>query len=174
MSQLQMRRNSLAGLPPIPALGEGCSLRRAALADRAGIAAVLAKAFDDPTWDADRVQRELFEDECVHGTLIVVCRDRPVATASVQIQPDRYPRSGVLHWVASDPEHRGKRLGAVVSLAVLHVFVEMGCRDAVLVTDDERLAAIKTYLGLGFQPDPTDESHTARWAAVAEALNKAS
>ena len=173
MSQLQMRRHNLAGLPPIPALGEGCSLRRGALADRAGIAEVLAKAFDDATWDADRVQRELFEDECVHGTFIVVFREKPVATASVQIQPDRYPRSGVLHWVATDPEHRGQRLGAAVSLAVLHVFVEMGCRDAVLLTDDERLAAIKTYLGLGFLPEPTDGSHSERWAAVSAALEAA-
>jgi mycothiol synthase len=72
--------------------------------------------------------------------------------------------------VASDPEHRGKRLGYVVSLAVLHDLRRHGCREAALLTDDPRIPAIKTYLSLGFLPALTDDTHPARWEAVAALL----
>ena len=38
-------------------------------------------------------------------------------------------------------------------LAALYEFARMGLTDAVLETDDDRLAAIKTYQNLGFQPE---------------------
>ena len=44
-----------------------------------------------------------------------------------------------------------------------------------LFTDDERLAAIKTYLDAGFLPvlldDPDGGDHAARWDKVREALS---
>jgi mycothiol synthase len=41
---------------------------------------------------------------------------------------------------------------------------------AVLETDDWRLAAIRTYLRLGFEPDPVEEEHAARWRRVLKIL----
>ena len=60
--------------------------------------------------------------------------------------------TGYLHWVATVPAHAGKKLGSFVSLAVLYKFQQEGCQNAVLETDDHRLAAIKTYLRLDFHP----------------------
>jgi mycothiol synthase len=67
--------------------------------------------------------------------------------------------------------HRGRGLGRLVTLAVLHHLRERGFRMADLSTDDFRLAAIKSYLGLGFVPvyltDPDRiDDHEARWSAI--------
>jgi hypothetical protein len=44
--------------------------------------------------------------------------------------------------------------------------VTEGWRAAWLSTDDFRLAAIRIYLDLGFQPLLTDDSHRERWPEV--------
>ena len=46
----------------------------------------------------------------------------------------------------------------------------MNCQQAALLTDDPRLPAIKTYLNLGFVPEHRDDTHPARWEAVAGRL----
>jgi mycothiol synthase len=169
MSQLFMRRPNLEGLPLLPALPEGyewCELREDELGP---VSALLTLAFEDDSWTAERVHREFLASPDVKKTFIIVCGEKAVATASVQI-PEKSPETGLLHWVASDTEHRGKRLGYIVSLAVLHELARHGCREAALLTDDPRLPAIKTYLNLGFLPVHTDDTHPARWEAVAALL----
>jgi mycothiol synthase len=103
--------------------------------------------------------------------IFVITRDGvPVATASARLDPDRFPGSGYVHWVAADPAQSGRGLGYAATLATLHAFVALGCRDAVLETDDERLPAIRTYRKLGFAPEFADDTHAARWQAVDAAL----
>jgi mycothiol synthase len=161
-----MRRPDLEGLPELSELPQGYELRLLLPGDEAGVASLMARAFDDSAWTADRVLTDLAHDPTVHKTFVIVCGDRPVATASAQLLPDCRPGTGVLHWVASDPVHRGMRLGRIVSLAVLLEFFALGLRDAVLLTDDDRLPAIRTYLGLGFFPECIDDTHPARWEAA--------
>jgi mycothiol synthase len=79
---------------------------------------------------------------------------------------------GYVHMVAVDPSHRGKGLGRALTVAVLRRFRELGYRAATLQTDDFRLSAIRLYLGLGFHPAMTDESHPARWEAVLVQLGR--
>jgi mycothiol synthase len=78
---------------------------------------------------------------------------------------------GNVHMVCALPSHRGRGLGRLVTLAVLHRLRERGFRSADLTTDDFRMAAIKSYLGLGFVPvyrtDPERlDDHEARWSAI--------
>ena len=61
--------------------------------------------------------------------------------------------------VAVVPAHRGKGLGCAVTLAVRHKLRDEGLCAAELLTDDHRLAAIKTYLDVGFEPSLTHENH---------------
>jgi mycothiol synthase len=75
-----------------------------------------------------------------------------------------------VHYVAAAPDHAGKKLGYLASLATLYEFVRLKCKMAVLDTDDYRLPAIKTYLNLGFMPYHRDDTHEARWTAVDAAL----
>ncbi len=167
-----MRRPDLLSLPPLPALPDDYILRLVRPEDTAAVAAVLDRAFADEAWDAARVADTLNEQQGVKKTLVVDFQGRPIATASARLRPDRFPDSGYLHWVAVDPDHQGNRLGFFVSLAVLHTFTKLGCSDAVLETQDHRLAAIKTYLMLDFVPQYPDETHRPRWEAIHAALAK--
>jgi mycothiol synthase len=172
MTKLLMRRPDLLNLPPLPALPDGYALQEMQMKDIAAVSAVLDRAFTDEAWDAVRVAATLNKEQGVKQTLVVDFRGRPVATASARLQPDRFPGSGYLHWVAVDPDHRGQRLGFFLSLAVLHTFGTLGCTDAFLETQDHRLAAIQTYLKLGFLPEYRDKTHQERWATITKATVK--
>ena len=171
MTNLLMRRPDLLHLPPLPALPDGYALRGTQPGDIPALAAVLDRAFADEAWDEARVAATLNEEQGVRQTLVVDFRGRPIATASARLRPDRFPGSGYLHWVAVDPDHQGQRLGFFLSLAVLHTFRTLGCADAVLETQDHRLAAIQTYLKLGFLPEYRDGTHRERWAVIQAALH---
>lgn len=169
MRQLFMRRPELTSLPALWGAPAGYALRPAIPADAEGIAAVMVSAFG-PDWTAERVRQSLLDAPDVKETYVVAHGGEPVATASARIVPDRHPESGYLHWVGTHADHRGKRLGALVSLAALHFFRDAGCRDAVLETDPPRLAAIRTYLNLGFLPEHTDPEHEAAWREITATL----
>lgn len=166
--QLVMRRDDLADLPPVqpPA---GVAVRRATAADAAGIAACLTEAFATP-WDEARVFAALLHAPEVKATFVAVVDGGIVATASAAFQPERHGEVGILHWVAARPGHGGKRLGGLVSLAALHACADLGLVAATLLTDDQRIPAIRTYRRLGFRPFLTHRSHPARWRAVLAAI----
>lgn len=170
MTQLFMRRADLNDLPALPSLPDGYVLRLASDTDADALAALLQAAFDDETWTTDRVRADLLDAPDVVSTFVIDFDGRPAATASARLRPGQFFDSGYVHWVGALPDHAGKRLGFIVSLAVLHEFVRLGCRDAVLETDDFRLPAIKTYHNLGFQPEMRGETHEERWKAVAEKM----
>jgi mycothiol synthase len=94
-----------------------------------------------------------------------------VATASCW-RSARYPvDSAMLHWVGAAPAHGGHGLGTAVSLEALRQGVAEGCRQAFLLTDDFRVAALKTYLRLAFEPVVTHESHRRRWQTILDGLS---
>lgn len=166
MSQLLMRRPDLNNLPPIPPMPSGYALRDYQEGDLEPLAALLKKAFPEMEWTPEKARESLIDDPTVKRTFVITQNGVPVATASARLAPDKFPGSGYVHWVAADPEHKGLGLGYIVSLAALHEFVRLGCKDVVLETDDHRLAAIKTYQKLGFAPEYAHESHTERWAVI--------
>ena len=171
--QLVMRAPAAVWSGAAVDLPSGFSLREANDSDAPELARCLSAAFAGG-WDAARVRRDLLEATDVTATFVVTMQteavERIVATASDREVPDRFPEAGYLHWVAADPALAGRRLGARVSLAAITHSQAAGPRDVVLETDDHRLPAIATYLGLGFAPEYRDPSHPARWAAVFRAL----
>jgi mycothiol synthase len=168
--QLFMKRSDLEGLPPAPALPEGYEVRTAGPADAEAIAAVMASAFG-PEWNGAKVREELFDAPDVPETFVVTAGGVPVATASARFLPEQFPGSGYVHWVGGHADHRGKRLGYAVTLAVLHYFRAQGCHDAVLETDPPRLPAIRVYLSLGFRPVPVTPEHERIWPEILAALD---
>jgi len=173
MSQLFMRRPHLDELLLLPPLPPGYTLTELREEQLIPVAALFRTAFEDASWTPERVHREFVAEVGVKKTFLISYAGSPVAAAAALV-PEKSPETGMLHWVAADPAHRGKRLGYIVSLAVLHEFVRHGCRDAALLTDDPRLPAIKTYQNLGFVPEFRDETHPGRWAAVAEEMARRS
>ena len=77
---------------------------------------------------------------------------------------------GMVHYVAVLPKHRGKRLGFMLVARVLQLLERMGYPDVWLSTDDFRLAAIRVYLELGFEPASAHPSHKERWEIVRHKL----
>jgi len=173
MVHLLMRLADLQSLPPMPELPAGYTLREYRDSDLEPLARTLDLAFDDVEWTPDLLKERLTEAPDVVKTFVIEFEGRPIATASARIMDDKFPGSGYLHWVGVHPDHRGKQLGTVVTIAVLKEFVKLGCKDAVLETQDQRLPAIKTYKNLGFNEDHIHETHPLRWAMIAELLASA-
>ncbi|HLK55252.1 MAG TPA: GNAT family N-acetyltransferase [Chthonomonadaceae bacterium] len=170
MDHLLMRRLDLNDLPPMPELPPGYTLRTYRPDDLEALATLMQAAFEDPKWTPERLREALIDAPDVKTIFVIDYEGKPVASASVRLLPDKYPDSGYVHWVACDPAHRGKGLGYAVTLATLYEFVKLGCKDAVLETDDHRLAAIRVYHRLGFQEEHTAASHLLRWAKIADML----
>jgi GNAT superfamily N-acetyltransferase len=101
------------------------------------------------------------------GSFVATMHGLPVATAQLHLHPDdEYAPLAELGWVAVRPEHRGRRLGSAVCLAVMHYAKVTGYRELFLRTDDGRLPAIRLYLRLGWQPWMRDASSPARWQDI--------
>ncbi len=170
--QLSMRRPSLEGLPALN-LPAGYILRSYRPGDGVHWERIIGESFDwkdrDGRFDKDMRPDYAFRPERV----LFICRgEEPVATASAWFRPMFGKTTGYLHYVGVLPSEWGKALGREVSLACLHRMKEEGRESAVLDTDDFRIAAIKTYLGMGFIPLLKHENQRQRWRDVFENLNR--
>jgi mycothiol synthase len=168
MVSLLMRRPDLDDLPTAPT-----GVELATAADAEGLARLLDASFTSEDWDAARVHQELLDDKSVEDVYLIREREQIVATASARLMPEEHPGAGYLHWVATDPQLRGRGLGRAVTIAVMHRFAADGLTATVLETDDERLPAIKLYLALGYVPQYPDPTHMDRWSKILRALNAA-
>jgi len=169
--QLFMRLPELTDLPAAPPHGPDYALRTAVPADHEQLAELLSEAFGD-RWDAERVAAEFSPGNGVEATYVVVSPAGVVATASARRLPDRYPDAGYVHYVGVRIGDRGRRLGEVVTRRVLAHFVAAGLDQAVLETDDFRLPAVRTYLRLGFVPQPQTPGEARRWSRVLRNLTR--
>jgi len=168
---LLLRRPDLNDLPAL-SLPEGYTLRVGVPEDAEGLASCLQKAFPEMTWTPENATNWLLTEPSVKTVFVIEHDTQIVATASARLLPEEFPGSGYIHWVGGDPEHRGKRLGYLASLATLQEFVRLGCQDAVLHTDDPRIPAIKVYLALGFRPDNWHATHPSRWGRLRHVLGE--
>jgi mycothiol synthase len=158
----------LVDLPEIE-LAEGYAIRSSHEGDGVSWARIVGEAFNDKRFDEARFERAMRRHPAYRpDRIFFACAPDglPVATASAYRKESFGDETGYLHYVAVCPAHAGKRLGAAVSVAALYRFRCEGLRQAVLETDDFRLAAIKTYLRLGFRPLIVHENQPARWGAI--------
>lgn len=168
--QLVMRRADLHDLPPID-LPAGYELRTYQPDDEIAWCEIMNHGLSggpDKLWTVERCRERLIERPqfSVDALYFVTVDDRPVASACAWREPVDDFETGYVHMVCALPEHRGKGLGYIVTLATLRHFAERGFRSAVLNTDDFRLAAIRTYLNLGFVPTYDHPSHAGRWVDI--------
>lgn len=163
LPQLVMRRADLSGLPELR-LPEGYTLRSFRPGDEPHWERIVAAAFG---WNRS-FGREIRSHFCFRPerVLFVCAGDIPVATACAWQEPEWEDNCGYLHMVGVDPDHAGRGLGHAVSLAALERMALDGKTQAVLETDDFRLAAVKTYVKLGFRPVAGTERLDARWREV--------
>jgi len=148
---ITMRRATLNGVPAMPILAAPLVVRRAQVEEAGDLAVLLGHAFEAENWDAASTERELFRDETVRATLVAAAEGRLVATASLQIRPD-IPECAWVRWVATDLDRRRQGLARALVIGVLAMAGQAGCREARLRTQTDRLAGIRLYLQLGFEP----------------------
>jgi len=168
-----MKRTGLDGLPDV-VLRDGYTLRSSQPGDGAHWARIINEAFGGLDWDASNFERVMVQHPAYRADRILfVCAPDgvPCATASAYRQERFGPDVGYLHFAGVCPEHAGKKIGYSVSLAVLHKFRNEGLGCGLLDTDDFRLAALKTYLRLGFHPLIIHENHPERWNRVYSQLD---
>ena len=173
---VRMDLDSLDGLPTIE-LPEGYRITTAADWDAPDIEArwlgLLRAAFPEvrdwspQRWRAHITERPQFDPA---GVFFIVHAGDCVATAFAWRDDPDETRCGRVHWVASHPDHRGKQLGRLVTLAVLHHLRGCGFPRAFLETQLYRLPAIRVYLKLGFHPTPADDEERERWGEAVAAV----
>ena len=93
-----------------------------------------------------------------------------IVTTVMALRSDVYPAGGELGWLAGDPAHAGKGLGLAVSAAVTAQFIDAEYRNIHLYTEHWRLAALKTYLKLGYAPLLYTPEMPERWRVICAQL----
>ena len=151
------------------AVPEGYVLRGYRPGDEDGWVSLLNEGAFETSWDRDRLDEYLSDQERREGSRVIV-HDDEIAAATFASRREGPVRVGVLDYVVSHPDHRNNGLGRAVCAAVLRFFAERGYETVTLTTDDWRLPAIKVYLSLGFEPQMTREDMHGRWRTVLERL----
>jgi len=164
--QLSMIRPDLEDLPEID-VPDGYGLRTYRPGDETAWCEIMNTGIGSG-WTEERCIAELTNQDpfLPDGCVFVTKTDTGIATACAYDNGPEGVRAGQVHMVCAMPEHRGQGLGRIVTLAVLHYMWNHGFVSAFLGTDDFRLPAIKTYLGLGFVPDYLEDSHRKRWSHI--------
>ena len=166
-----MRRPHLNNLPALPVLPDGYALKELTTNDDAALALLLSAAFDE-NWTAESANEALLCAEDVYMTYGITHDGQLVATASSQCRTKYERDAGFVHWVATHPAHRRKGLAATLVIRVLHDLKQRNFETACLMTQTPRLAAIATYLKLGFLPEYSRVTADQRneWSAVFQSL----
>lgn len=163
---------SRLGSVPMPAPPAGYTIRTYRSGDEARFFELMELA-GWPGWDAKRLSYSLnrvlpdgwyLAEHWASGAVVA-------SAMALHNYKGACPFWGELGWLAADPDHRGRGLGMAVSACVVRRFVAAGYRLIHLHTEEFRLAAIKTYLKLGFEPWMDGPAGKAQWARVLDRLN---
>lgn len=107
------------------------------------------------------------------GFLVVEDETTRVLVAScVAFAPETpaHADNGSLGWLVVDPEHGGRGLGRIVAATVTNRLLDERYTVPWLGTEDDRLAAIRIYLALGWEPHLYEEGMDGRWRDIFQRL----
>ena len=170
---IRMRRDDLEGLPSV-ALPEGYVLRPMEAGQEWAYLEVMNHSNysgeADEAWFARTFANDP-EYEPAHLQLVWK-GDRPVAAATGWHETIDGERWGMIHWVGVSHDERGRGLGKAVTLAALHRLRWRGLTRVMLMTNGWRLAAVATYLRLGFRPWPSESAPREVWEGVLADLER--
>lgn len=157
--------------PPAARVAPGYGLRTYRPGDEVRFYELMALA-GWPGWDDAKLKPYLART-LPDAWFLAVHEESDLIVASamgIHDHSEQHPFGGELGWVAGDPAHAGKGLGAAVCGAVTARLLSIGYRDIHLYTDDWRLPALKTYLKLGYEPLLCGPDMAARWLLICARL----
>jgi mycothiol synthase len=163
----------LLTLPPGAELPKEYTARPYAQGDDDALKSLLAAE----NWGLNDEQWKGYKDRLLPNGLFVISHtdsNTLVATAGAvhNPSPGRYyfPFGGELALLIVDPEHRGQGLGQTVSALVVQRFLSAGYECIRVGVQGFRLAAVKTYLKLGFVPFLHHEDLPSRWKRICDQI----
>lgn len=162
----------LLAVPIAVSLPTGYSLRTYCPGDEPRFYEVMAIA-GWQGWNADKLQPWL-PRILSNGWFMIVENASGKLVASTMALQDKSEFGdvgGELGWVASDLAHAGKGLGMAVVAAATARLIQEGYHHIHLYTEHWRLAALKTYLKLGYVPLLYTPEMSERWRMVCEQLH---
>ena len=120
-------------------------------------------------WQVTDNQWDQLMQELVPGSMVFVKDDsgEPMATACACATKNKWTE---LAWVAVAENHRGKRLGKVVCIALVKKLLGTGTKHIFGSTQDERLMAVRVYLEMGFFHVYRKEK-VSRWRDICDRLD---
>ena len=172
--RLKMVRADLQGLPEPAPPPRKLAIRPYRPGDEAAWAALIDAAYPEIGPDPDRFATVFGADPAPIaarlGFLVTGEGDRILGTTAAwwgghEGRDDQ----GRIHWVAIHPEVQGAGLSRPMVLWALHRLVALGHRDAYLMTEDFRLAAIGLYRSWGGGPAPPGWGGEQGWGGVSTA-----
>lgn len=171
MSQLYMEKSDLDNVPDIP-VPDGYVLRTYQPGDEDGLARIYG-ASQLGTKTPEEVHAKILGDPRFTPERLFVVEHAGdlVGTAAAWVEKDD-PQAGYLHMVGLLPGHRGKRLGALLTIAAIKQTYSEGFPVQRLHTDDWREPAVRLYLDLGYYPVYMHRDHLARWRTLGAKLDR--
>lgn len=158
-------------MPPTVHLPGGYTLRTYQPGDEPRFYEVM-KLAGWPGWSDEKLKPWL--SRVIPGGWFMVvdeaCKEIIATTMALHNYKEIHPFQGELGWVACTPAHRGQGLGGAVCAAATARLIEAGYRNICLYSDDFRLAALKTYLKLGYLPLLSKPDMVRRWRTICEQL----
>jgi mycothiol synthase len=163
----------LLSTPPSRPVPDGYRLRTYLRGDEAQFYPLMTLA-GWPGWD-DAKLAPWFARIVPDGWFFVVheASDKIVAAAmGIHSHAPQHPFGGELGWVAGDPEHAGKGLGAVVVSAVTSRLIAGGYKNIHLYTEHWRFPALSIYFRLGYVPYLYNARQPERWRVICEQISR--
>jgi mycothiol synthase len=157
--------------PPVVQLPLGYTLRPYRRGDELRFYQVMELA-GWPGWNDEKLQPWMARIPPESWFMAVHVESGEIVTTAMGLHDhtELHPFGGELGWVAGDPAHAGQGLGMAVCAAVTARLIDAGYRNIHLYTEHWRLAALKTYLKLGYVPFLYTPEMPERWQAVCEQL----
>jgi len=151
---IRMRRPLDVRLPPYRA-PEGITIRPIAPGEEAAWCTLINACFAAEglrKWTVDDFHREFTRSPIFDRSRIFVAleSDRLIGTATAWEADYGEGPIGLIHWVGTHPECRGKGVGYAINLCALERLAALGYADAWLNTGRQRADAVRLYERLGF------------------------
>lgn len=159
--QLRMRRDMNIPLKDVGPLPEGCSIHADDGTCGPAWEWIMSGAF--PDWKPTYEGCILADKRCARERVFFLKEySQDVGSTAVQMEEER----ALVHMVGVHPVGAGRGFSKYTVTAALEYIRDKGMKVAELTTDDHRLAAIRCYLELGFEPVIDDEEMDIRWKDV--------
>ena len=109
---------------------------------------------------------------CIPEGCFVIEKDGLIVSSMMARHVNTFSKfSGRIDWLATDPKFNGLGLGRKCASSATKRLEQAGYDDIWVTTDDHRLAAIKIFLDIGFEPYLPDKS-AERWRNILKLLGR--